>query len=167
MLDFRDGLDILRMRNKSDAVTSRPRLIFLLNSAQRRLQQFIAAEQERAARAGTGAPSPAQSGVLFVLAREDGATMGQLSQALDLAPSAMSGLVQRMEAQGWVARRASAVDARTQQVWLQPSGRALLPGLNKALGRINERLFDAFTPAELQTVARWLEHVQNLGDPDD
>ncbi len=148
-------------------MSSRPRLIFLLNSAQRRLQHYIAAEQERAARAGTGAPSPAQSGVLFVLAREDGATMGQLSQALDLAPSAMSGLVQRMEAQGWVARRASATDARTQQVWLQPPGRALLPGLNKALARINERLFGAFTPAELHTVARWLEHVQNLGDDHD
>lgn len=144
-----------------------PRLVFLINSAQRRLQQFIAGEQERAARAGEGAPSPAQSGVLFVLAREDGATMGRLAQALDLAPSAMSGLVQRMEAQRWVARRASQADARTQQVWLQPAGRALLPTLNKALGRINEALVGGFTPAELQTVARWLEHVQTLGGSDE
>jgi len=144
-----------------------PRLIFLLNSAQRRLQQFVAAEQERAARAGEGAPSPAQSGVLFVLAREDGATMGRLAQALDLAPSAMSGLVQRMEAQRWVARRASELDARTQHVWLQPAGRALLPALHKALGRINESLVGSFSPAELQTVARWLEHVQTLGDTDE
>ena len=144
-----------------------PRLIFLLNSAQRRLQQFVAAEQERAARAGEGAPSPAQSGVLFVLAREDGVTMGRLAQALDLAPSAMSGLVQRMEAQRWVARRASELDARTQHVWLQPAGRALLPALHKALGRINESLVGSFSPAELQTVARWLEHVQTLGDTDE
>jgi DNA-binding MarR family transcriptional regulator len=144
-----------------------PRLIFLLNSAQRRLQQFIAAEQERAARAGEGAPSPAQSGVLFVLAREDGATMGRLAQALDLAPSAMSGLVQRMEAQHWVARRASELDARTQHVWLQPAGRALLPALHKALGRINESLAGSFSPSELQTVGRWLEHVQTLGDSDE
>ena len=144
-----------------------PRLIFLLNSAQRRLQQFVAAEQERAARAGEGAPSPAQSGVLFVLAREDGVTMGRLAQALDLAPSAMSGLVQRMEAQRWVARRASELDARTQHVWLQPAGRALLPALHKALGRINESLVVSFSPAELQTVARWLEHVRTLGDTDE
>ncbi len=143
-----------------------PRLIYLLSSAHRRLQQFIAVEQERAARAGAGAgaPSPAQSGVLFVLAKEDGATMGRLAEALDLAPSAMSGLVQRMEAQHWIARRASEVDARTQQVWLLPAGRALLPALTKALGRINDALFDKFTPTELQIVARWLEHVQTLGD---
>ena len=144
-----------------------PRLIFLLNSAQRRLQQFVAAEQERLARAGAMPPSPAQSGVLFVPAKTDGATMGALAQALDLAPSAVSGLVQRMEALGWVQRHASEVDARTQHVWLQPAGRVLLPALQKALGRINERLTGDFTLDELQTVARWLEHVQTLGEDHD
>ena len=148
-------------------MTKPPRLIYLLNSAQRRLQQFVAAEQERFARDGATPPSPAQSGVLFVLARTDGATMGALALALDLAPSAVSGLVQRMEALGWVLRRASEADARTQQVWLQPEGRALLPALHKALARINERLTGDFTPTELQTVGRWLQHVQALGDPDD
>ena len=144
-----------------------PRLIFLLNSAQRRLQQFIAAEQDRAARAGLAAPTPAQSGVLFVLAREDGAAMGRLAKALDPAPSAVSGLVQRMEGLGWVERRASEIDARTQHVWLLPAGDAQLPALRKALGRINERLTDTFTPDELRTVARWMAHVQTLGDPDE
>jgi DNA-binding MarR family transcriptional regulator len=148
-------------------MASPPRLIFLLNSAQRRLQQFVAAEQDRAARAGLAAPSPAQSGVLFVLAREDGATMGRLAQALDLAPSAMSGLVQRMEALDWVVRRADAADARTQRVWLLPAGSAQLPALRKALGRINERLTAGFTPDDLQVVGRWLAHVQTLGDADD
>ena len=144
-----------------------PRLIYLLNSAQRRLQQFVAAEQDRVARAGVTPPSPAQSGVLFVLAREDGATMGALADALDLAPSAVSGLVQRMEALGWVQRRAAEHDARTQQAWLQPAGRALLPALQKALARINDRLGAGFTADELQTVGRWLAHVQTLGDLDD
>ena len=148
-------------------MTKPPRLIYLLNSAQRRLQQFVAAEQERVARDGVTPPSPAQSGVLFVLAKTDGATMGALALALDLAPSAVSGLVQRMEAFGWVLRRASEVDARTQHVWLQPAGRALLPALQKALARINDRLTGDFTPAELQTVGRWLAHVQALGDLDD
>ncbi len=144
-----------------------PRLVLLLNSAQRRLQQFISAEQDRAVRSGLAAPTPAQSGVLFVLAREDGATMGTLARALDLAPSAVSGLVQRMEALAWVERRASESDARSQLVWLRPAGAAQLPALRKALGRINERLTDTFTSAELQVVARWLGHVQTLGDPDE
>jgi len=147
-------------------VASKPRLIFLLNSAQRRLQQWMAAEQERTAQAGERVPSPAQGGVLFLLARSDGATMGQLAQGLDLAPSAVSGLVQRMEQLGWLARRPCECDARTQRVWLRPEGSAQMPVLRKALGRVNDRLTNSFTDVELQTVARWLEHVQTLGVQD-
>lgn len=164
------------MRNK-------PRLIFLLNSAQRRLQQWMQRQAEAtvAAAATTAAttartatpvtglqplPSPAQSGVLFVLDKTDGATMGELALALDLAPSAVSGLVQRMEALGWVQRQACTDDGRTQRVWLQAAGRRQLPALKQATARINSRLAQGFTDAELQTVARWLTHVQQL-DPDE
>ncbi len=137
-----------------------PRLVFLLNSAQRRLQQWVAAEQELAARSGDAAPTASQSGVLFVLQKSDGATMGELALALDLAPSAVSGLVQRMEALGWVQRRTCPQDARTQRVWFKPSGRAHLPALHQALARINTRLTHGFSEAELTAVARWLRHVQ-------
>lgn len=146
---------------------SRPRFVFLLGSAQRRLQQWMAAEQARGALQGLRSPSPVQGGLLFILTRKDGVTMGEIAQQLDLAPSAVSGLVQRMEAQAWLTRRACELDARTQRVWLTEEGRAQMPALRKALGHINERLTQSFTEAELQTVARWLEHVQNLGVNED
>lgn len=141
-----------------------PRLIFLLNSAQRRLQQWIGAQHAHEAQASGPAPSAAQGGALFVLAQEDGVTMGQLASQLDLAPSAVSGLVQRLEALGWVERRPCAQDARTQRVWLQSPGRDQLRPLREAMARINQQLTAGFTDAELQTVARWLVHVQQL-DP--
>jgi len=145
-------------------MTRPPPLVFLLGSAQRRLQMWIAAQQARvAAEAGT-APTPAQGGVLFVLSQQDGATMGQIAAALDLAPSAVSGLIQRMEALGWVARQTCEQDARTQRVWLQPAGQALLQPLRQATRRINARLAAGFSDEELQTVARWLRHVQQLDD---
>ncbi len=143
---------------------SRPRFIHLLNSARRRLQQWIALQQAEAAADGAVPPSPAQAGVLFALAQADGQTMGELATTLDLAPSAMSGLVQRLEALGWVARHADAQDGRTLRVWLLPAGRAQLPALKKALQRINARLAEGFTEAELAVVARWLTHVQRLDD---
>lgn len=143
----------------------RHRFVLLLNSAQRRLQLWIAAEQVRLARAGGATPSPAQGGVLFLLSKTDGATMGALAQDLDLVPSAVSGLVQRMEVLGWVQRASCGQDARTQRVWLQPAGREQLPALRQALSRINGQLADGFTEAELLTVARWLQHVQRLGLP--
>lgn len=144
---------------------SKPKLIFLLNSAQRHLQQWMAQQNEAASHDGQPLPTPAQSGVLFVLARHDGSTMGDLAQTLDLAPSAISGLVQRMEAQSWVIRQPCAQDGRTQRVWLQTAGRALLPTLTSATQRIQARLSEGFTPQELKTVARWLTHVQQLDQP--
>lgn len=143
----------------------RPRLVFLLNSAQRRLQAWIGALHAQTAPSrheGHAPPTAVQAGVLFVLARQDGATMGQLATELDLAPSAVSGLVQRLEALGWVQRRPCPEDARTQRVRLLAAGRAQLPPLREALALINERLTAGFTEAELQTVARWLTHVQQL-----
>ena len=84
------------------------------------------------------------------------------AQALDLAPSAVSGLVQRMEALGWVHRRPCPEDGRTQRVWLRPEGQAVLPFIRQATQRINAQLTAGFTEAELATVARWLTHVQHL-----
>ncbi|MFZ4550572.1 MAG: MarR family winged helix-turn-helix transcriptional regulator [Aquabacterium sp.] len=147
-------------------MSSRPRLIFLLNSAQRHLQQWMAAQQELATPAAVPAASPAQSGVLFTLDKSDGVTMGELAKALDLAPSAVSGLIQRMEALQWVSRRPCTLDARTQRVWLLDAGRTQLPALRSALARINRQLTDGFTDDELQTVARWLQHVQHLHTQD-
>lgn len=140
--------------------TQPPRLVFLLNAAQRRLQQLMAFEQLRFARDGHEPPSPAQGGLLFVLKQGDGRTMGEIAQALDLAPSATTGLVQRSEALGWVKRAPCEQDARTQRVWLQPDGLAQLPALRSAVQHINRRLTAGFTADELATVARWLAHVQ-------
>ena len=144
---------------------SRPRLIFLLNSAQRRLQQWMALQQAEASTAGASVPTPAQAGVLFVLAKTDGATMGELAQVLDLAPSAVSGLIQRMEVLGWVARHPDEHDGRTLRVWLQPTGQAQMPALKQATQYINNRLTDGFTDDELAVVGRWLTHVQQLDVP--
>ncbi|MGE0112882.1 MarR family winged helix-turn-helix transcriptional regulator [Aquabacterium sp.] len=147
-------------------MADRPRLIFLLNSAQRRLQQWMTSQQAwpTDANGGGSAPTSAQSGVLFALAKADGTTMGQLAEALDLAPSAVSGLIQRMEALHWVQRRPCPRDARTQRVWLLDPGRTQLPALKQALKRVNARLHDGFSDEELHTVARWLRHVQHLDD---
>ncbi|MEY2840196.1 MAG: hypothetical protein RJB60_2495 [Pseudomonadota bacterium] len=139
-----------------------PRLIFLLNSAQRKLQQWMAALQEEASAQGEVAPTPAQAGLLFALTQSDGATMGELSIALGLVPSAVSGLVQRTEALAWVARRACPQDARTQRVWVLPQGQAQLPKLKPVTQRINKRLTQGFTEDEIAVVARWLTHVQQL-----
>ena len=64
------------------------RLIFLLNAGHRRVQRWIEAKM-----AAKGGLTAAQSGVLFFLGERDGALIGEAADALDLAPSAMTGLI--------------------------------------------------------------------------
>lgn len=144
---------------------SKPRLIYLLNSAQRHLLQWMAAHQ--ASHVQTPSPTTSQGGLLFVMEKSDGITMGQLAQALDIEAPGISGLVQRTEALGWVKRRPCPDDGRTQRVWLTPKGHQQIPLLKQALARINAQLTSGFTDAELHTVARWLAHVRHLPFPDE
>lgn len=137
----------------------KPRLIFLLNSAQRHLKQCMATHHAQEASA---LPTPAQSGLLFALEKTDGATMGQLAQVLDMEPPGISGLVQRTESLAWVTRRPCDKDRRTQRVWLTPAGQQQLPLLKQTLAHINARLTTGFSDDDLNTVARWLEHVRHI-----
>ena len=132
------------------------RLIFLLNVAQRRLQRWV--EQQMAAENGL---TSAQSGVLFYLGRHDGALIGDIAMALDLVPSAMSGLADRMERSGLVERQPDSADGRAWRVHLTAAGQA---ARKRALARtqaLNARLMEGFSDKEIDVVARWLASLQD------
>jgi len=129
------------------------RLVYLINVGQRRLQRWI---QTRTGESVTAA----QSGLLFFLGKNDGALMREAGAALDLGPSAMSGLVDRMADAGLIERRADARDGRAWQLWLTPAGHTALAEARNGLAELNARLTEGFTDAEIDVVARWLASLQ-------
>ena len=141
------------MRNNLSLQTDR-RLIYLLNVAQRRLQRFVAAQTK------TGGVTSAQSGLLFVLGKHDGALMGEAGAALDLGPPGISGLAERMVEAGLIEKRADPDDGRASRLWLTAAGRKELTRAKASAADINTRLMDGFTDAEIDTVSRWLKAVQ-------
>src|ERR1700731_1159610 len=138
------------MRTKS----REPRLVFLLNVAQRRLQRWMAAQTD------ASGETAAQSGLLFVLGQRDGVLMGEAGAALDLGAPGISGLVDRMTAANLIKRRADPDDGRAWRLWLTPAGRAALARTKAGVTELNARLTHGFTGAEIDIVARWLPHVQ-------
>jgi len=137
------------MRTKSE-----PRLVFLLNVAQRRLQRWLAAQTD------ASGVTAAQSGLLFVLGKRDGVLMGEAGAALDLGPPGISGLVDRMTAANLIKRRADPDDGRAWRLWLTPAGRAALARSKAGLSEVNARLTDGFSEVEIDVVARWLTSLQ-------
>ncbi|KHK52902.1 MarR family transcriptional regulator [Ralstonia sp. A12] len=129
------------------------RLVYLISVGQRRLQRWIQA------RTGEGVTA-AQSGLLFFLEKNDGALMREAGAALDLGPSAMSGLVDRSADAGLIERRADAKDGRAWQLWITPAGREALAETRTGLTELNARLTEGFSDAEIDVVARWLASLQ-------
>ena len=105
---------------------------------------------------GFGAPA---AGVLLHLADHPGATIGEVTAALQASPGGASGLLARMERADLVRRRTDPDDRRTVRLDLTPAGTATLDDVRAALAELNDRLTDGFSLDELAVVARWLEHV--------
>ncbi|WP_263263793.1 MarR family transcriptional regulator [Pseudomonas sp. RIT-PI-S] len=128
------------------------RYIFLLNVAQRRIQRQI----ERRAEAQLKI-SAVQAGALFAMARQDGALSGDLAAALDIAPSAMTGLADRLIKAGLVMRQADAQDKRINRLWLTAAGRETASKAMTELATLNDGLTEGFSDEEMGVVSRWLE----------
>ena len=131
-----------------------PRFVFLVNRAQRAMMRWIEGRPE----AWQGA-SAAQAGLLFLLAGRDAASIGEIASALEVAPAAVTNLSKRMEAASLVERIADEHDARLTRLRLTNDGMAASAQAKSVLAELNTTLCRGFTPEELQTVARWLDHA--------
>lgn len=139
------------------------RLVFLLNVAHRRVQRYV--EARMAAKDGLTA---AQAGALFVLGARDGALIGEVAEALDLAPSAMTGLIDRMARAGLVERRPDPRDGRALRLHLTAKGLKARQEAKAGVAGLNDHLTAGFTDDEIAVVSRWLASLQTKfpkGDP--
>ena len=132
------------------------RLVFALLSAERSIRRWIDA---RAGDSGIGA---AGAGVLFHLAANDDALVGDVTAALGASASGVSGLISRLEKGGFVAKSPDPVDARAVRLRLTPLGREAVATARVVVRDLNAHLTDGFTEEELRTVERWLTHAGGI-----
>ncbi len=111
------------------------RLYLLVEITARRLHRHADARLRK--EAGVTA---AQSAVLFLLSRRGERRMGAISETLALGAPAVTGLVQRMEAIGLVARSADISDRRGAVVSLTEAGREAALRADQVLRDINAEL---------------------------
>lgn len=136
------------------------RLIWLLARAQRRVMA-----RADAALAGLDLTST-QAGALFCIKGEDGTSVGELAEQLDLAQSAASGLAQRLEAAGLVARSPDPADGRSVRLVLTRSGRKRRKEAGRKAQAGNAALCAGMSETEITIVARWLQRVGTATEAD-
>ncbi|MCQ4164319.1 MarR family winged helix-turn-helix transcriptional regulator [Tahibacter harae] len=80
-------------------------------------------------------PSPEALAVLRHLQRSGPLSMSEAARHFDRAPSAVSELMDRIEANGWIARSVDGRDRRRILIWLTDAGLALLARASEVLSR--------------------------------
>jgi DNA-binding MarR family transcriptional regulator len=97
-----------------------------------------------------------QNGILFLLRKEDGQSMTQLSNALDIDNSTLTGLIDRMERSGYVVRSPGDSDRRAFRISITPQGVEESNPARPLIRKINEEIKSGFSQEEIETFKRVL-----------
>lgn len=104
--------------------------------------------------------SPGRVGMLLLIEANPGVTQSTLAQAVQRDRSTMVGVLDQLEAKGWIERRRGA-DRRTNGLWLTRAGRSLLARAKRAIAIHEQRVAARLSAAER---ARLLELLARITD---
>jgi DNA-binding MarR family transcriptional regulator len=128
-------------------------LYMLLKTAQKRVERWIETE------AAVENVSAAQAALVLVLGRNDGALIGDVAVALDVAPSAMTGMADRMARAGFIERRPDPRDGRSSRLFLTEKGWAIREKAVGLLDDLEKQMNQDLDPAAQAAVRAWLENM--------
>lgn len=91
--------------------------------------------------------SPGRAGLLMLIEANPGVTQSRLAQAMALDRSTMVGVLDALEARGWLERRKGS-DRRTNGLWLTRAGRLLLARVKRRISDHEARVTARLSGAE-------------------
>ena len=135
---------------------AKPRFLHLLSRAAR------AAQAHADSGLGDINLTSAQAGALFTIPVDGAASVNAISEALGLAQSAASVLVQKLEQASLIERQTDPNDRRAVLLTLTQRGRTLRAKAVERAQRMNTAATRGFSADEQAIVARWLQHMIDL-----
>ena len=98
--------------------------------------------------------------VLAYLSRNDGMIQSDLAGMLELGKAALGGLIDRLEASGFIMRRPDETDRRVKRIFLSASGTQLIKEMVKRNHDMSERMFKDLSTEDRYRLADMLMHVK-------
>jgi DNA-binding MarR family transcriptional regulator len=93
--------------------------------------------------------NPTRLGILLALAEQDGLIMSKLGQKLFLEKSTMTGVIDKIEADGLVERRSDETDRRALRIYLTPKAKRMNERIFKIIDEVYQDLSGDLAPGEL------------------
>ena len=133
------------------------RFAFLVNEVAKLYGEHF----DRAAREGIGL-SRAQVRLLGAVAtRGEAVSQAELAATIGVTPMGVASLVDRMEAAGWVERRASATDRRVNEIHLLPRAERALDAALAVGDELHARALATLSAAERKSLLALLAKARN------
>ena len=121
----------------------------------RRLQQIaVGVFMEETAESGI---TPVQFAALHAVASYPGIDQSTLASGIGFDTSTIGGVVDRLQARGWVERRVLPEDRRVRQLYITTEGEALLQSVEGAVLRTQERILAPLKASEQKEFLRLLK----------
>lgn len=98
---------------------------------------------------------------LATLSREQGLKQVQLAELLQIQPISLARLIDRMEAAGWVERRADPADRRALRLFLTPQVDPVLEQMRTAALALREDALAGFAEPEREQLFALLQRMRN------
>ncbi|WP_117195769.1 MarR family winged helix-turn-helix transcriptional regulator [Rhizobium terrae] len=106
-----------------------------------------------------------QDGVILMLAEEDGLTPGQLALRLGVKAPTMTRTIGRMEAQGFLERRADGMDGRLTKVHLTETGLQSVEQIGRSVADCGSLAAKGLSDKEVRTLLKLLRTIEHNLQP--
>ena len=108
-----------------------------------------------------------QDQIMLALAAGEQMTPGQLAAKIGVKPPTVTKTINRLQAQGFVAKSGSDADARVAHITLTDTGRDALKVIEKSVKRNERAAFRGFDKKERKALMKLLARLEaNLGSAD-
>ena len=129
------------------------KLLFQFSRAGHRLKTYI---QNQMKAQGVDL-SPGQAGILFLLNRQDAMIMSELGGILEIDNSAITRLVDKLEAMGFAERGMNPQDRRQYLISITEAGRTEIQKMKAIANQTNEIIKQGFSDVEIECFVKVIQ----------
>lgn len=119
-------------------------------------QLAVATFMEEAAEFGV---TPVQFAILNALIEDPGEDQVTLAGKVAFDAATFGSVIARLEAKGWVRRRADARDRRRKLLWVTPEGERAAAAMRRAVVKTQARILAPLEPAERDQLVQLLDKL--------
>lgn len=106
-----------------------------------------------------------QDQIMLSLDEQDGQTPGQLAARLGVRPPTITKTINRLQAQGFLEKRASETDARQAHIYLTEAGHDAIRAVEKSVKKTEKQALKGFDKKDLKQLSKLLARIEaNLSD---